>query len=107
MVNELIETRIKRCRGIMLQVLGAEKKIAGHRPAAPVDLLVIQSILTRFGIHKSMDHMIDQAEYLEGRKYIKINNVAMVGVSATLLEITERGISLLDGLVSDDTIMIG
>jgi len=107
MTNELIEERIKRMRGIMLQILKAEKKVAGSRPAAPVDLLVIQSILTRFGIHKSWDHMLDQVEYLEGRKYVKSQQIDMAGVKATLVELDQRGSALLDGLLSDDTVILG
>lgn len=106
MVNELIEARIRRCRGIMLQILKAEKKVAGRHPAAPVDLLVIQSILSEFGIHKAWEHMLDQAEWLAEQKYVKMQTKEMIGISATLLEITERGMSLFDGLLSDDNILI-
>ena len=90
-----------------MRILKAEKMIAGTRPPAPVDLLVIQSILTRFGIFKSWDYMLEQIDYLEQRHYVRSEGVDLCGIKTVLVEITERGLALADRKLSDDTILLG
>ena len=103
----LTEHRQKVARGLMLRILKAERLIAGTRPPAPVDLLVIQSILTRFGIYKSWDYMLEQVDYLEQRHYVRSENIDLCGIQTVLVEITERGLAVTDHKLSDDTILLG
>lgn len=103
----LSDHRLKVARGLMLRILRAEVKVAGARPPAPVDLLVIQSILTRFGIYKSWDYMLEQVDYLEQRHYVRSENIDLCGIKTVLVEITDRGLALTEHKLSDDTILLG
>jgi hypothetical protein len=106
MVSELSAHRIMRCRGIILEVLKAEKTISAGRPAMPVDAVVLRSILRQFGIVKSPDHMRDQLSYLQERGYVRLREENMMGVTALLVELTASGQDLMDGIRKDDTILL-
>lgn len=106
MVKELSAARIMRCRGIILAVLHAEKAISAGRPAMPVDAVVLRSILRQFGIVKTPDQMRDQLEYLRERGYVRLEDKELSGAKALLCELTAQGQDLMDGIRSDDTILL-
>ena len=106
MVRELSAARVMRCRGIIMQVLHAEKAISAGRPPMPVDAVVLRSILRQFGIAKTPDLMRDQLEYLRERGYVRLEDKELSGAKALLCELTAAGQDLMDGICQDDTIML-
>lgn len=88
-----------------MEILRAERKIAAGRPSAPVDALVMMAILQKFGIYKTWDHLMEQIDYLEGRGYIRKSLMEMLGKTAVLIDITDRGVQLTEHLFTDDSVI--
>lgn len=106
MVDEIKEALKARCRGLILQILMAQKKLAGNRPTATVDVVVIRSLLGRFGIAKTEDELESELRYLENRMYVKIHRVESMGINITTVELDDYAKSLFTGQMSDDTVLI-
>jgi hypothetical protein len=106
MVNELNAARIKRCRGIILGILHAEKRHFVKRQPMPVDSVVIRNVLEMFGIVKDTPELRVELDYLHERGYIRISERAMMGVTAILCELTATGQDLMDGIRQDDSILL-
>jgi hypothetical protein len=105
MTEHLHTARVMRSRGIILGILKAEKSVTVNSPPMPVDVVVIRAILARFGIVKTPQELQREIAYLEERGYVRTEVHRLCGVSATLVELTAKGQDLMDGIVTDDTIL--
>ena len=106
MVNELQKAKIQRCRGLILQVLRANKKISVGNSTAAVDEVVLQRLLARFGYDLTDDEMQRDLRHLQGRNYIVRTAVESLGIDLHYVELDSYAEGLFSGALHDDTLII-
>lgn len=106
MVNELREAKIQRCRGLILQLLRANKKISVGATDAAVDEVVLQRLLARFGYELTDDEMARDLRHLEGRNYIIRTRKESMGIELRYIVLDDYAEGLFKGELHDDTLLI-
>lgn len=107
MVNELREAKIQRCRGLILQLLRANKKISVGAHDAAVDEVVLQRLLARFGYDLTDDELARDLRHLEGRNYIIRTSKETLGIELRYIVLDGYAEGLFRGELADDTLILG
>lgn len=106
MTKALHSEKKKRCLGLILEMLKANRQQSGLSKVEPVDLLVIQSVLKLFGHQRLWGELTEELKLLERKGYVQVIIVEMAGVKGVLVDLRTYGLGLFDGSVSDEDILL-
>lgn len=105
MVKELKAARILRERELILEALRAQQRQGCRGESDPVDSVVLRNVLSYLGVSMSRPELQEQIHYLEEKGYVTTDERAMGELKTVLVEITPKGQDVLDGLITDHTIV--